>query len=103
MEETTPPTIVVESFWKILQGVLTALMLGLLSWAWSLESRITQQEKYGVEILKLDQKLEGLEAKLDLETTRTNLNTTKIEVVEAEIRHIRERVDEIKALLERRR
>lgn len=91
-----------EFAWKVLQGVLTAVMLAVLSWAWKLETRLARNEQLVEEGTRMEQQISSLQTRLEQERARTDDNFMRIQLVENEIKHIREGVDDIKVMLSER-
>ena len=77
-----------EWFWKMVTGILSAIVIGTMSWAWSAESRINRVEDDTARCA----------AKLD--TVQTN--ESAIRVLETRLQYIESGIDDIKELLKER-
>ena len=77
-----------EWIWKAVTGLMSAVLLATMSWAWSAEARISQVESDSVQCM----------GKLDT----VNTNQSSIQVIETRLQYIERGIDEIKELLKDR-
>jgi len=74
--------------WKAITGLISAVLLATMSWAWSAEARIAQVENDAAQCIG------------KLETV--NSNQSSIQVIETRLQYIERGIDEIKDLLKER-
>lgn len=77
-----------EWFWKSITGILSAVVLGTMSWAWGAESRISRVED---DVGRCTAKLDSVQS-----------NESAIRVLETRLQYIESGIDDIKELLKER-
>ena len=87
-QQPMPSVRVPEWVWKLLTGVMSAVVLGTMSWAWSAEARISSVEG---DVAQCVAKVETIQS-----------NASAIRVLETRLQYIEQGIDEIKELLKDR-
>jgi len=84
-----------EFAWKWVQGILSTVMIGVIGWAWNLQTQLIRFENLQDTVEAQREEIAGVKAKLE----DVAHNHTQIQLLDQELEHISKGVEEIKALL----
>ncbi len=81
-----------DNAWKILSTLICAVLLSTFGWVWNIH---TQVSNIGVEFAHSQEKV----AKMEQSVEKLEENTTDIAVIQRDLTHLNEKMDELKVLL----